>query len=66
MRAGTAGRASSPKFCTEGWGFIVGFVAPLSWIEGGVFVGAADMLGYYRHVRAGYRAVAREIGQCSN
>lgn len=31
LRVGNAGRAGSPKFCTEGWGFIVvGSVAPLS------------------------------------
>lgn len=45
MRAGTAGRAGSPKRSAEGSGFIVvGSVAPLSWMAGGVS-DAAGMLG---------------------
>ena len=45
MRVGTAGRAGSPKWSTEGSGLIVvGSVAPLSWIAGGVSDDAAGML----------------------
>jgi hypothetical protein len=38
---GTIGRSDgSPKFWTEGWKFmVVGSVAPLSWMAGGVSTG---------------------------